>query len=106
MLEMKVKAEPFWGRLVKRRSHSSPIRREITAKQGSRQTGGKWTRPDVIAVGYKTFPYLPGRYLEVVTFEIKPFQTTDVSAVYLLCIPESDYISGQTLMCSGGLTGI
>ena len=26
-------------------------------------------------------------------------------AVYLLCIPESDYISGQTLMCSGGLTG-
>ena len=27
-------------------------------------------------------------------------------AVYLRCIPESDYISGQTLMCSGGLTGI
>ena len=27
-------------------------------------------------------------------------------AVYLFCIPESDYVSGQTLMCSGGLTGI
>lgn len=27
-------------------------------------------------------------------------------AVYLLCTPESDYISGQTLLCSGGLTGI
>ena len=27
-------------------------------------------------------------------------------AVYLLCIPESDYVSGQTLMCSGGLAGI
>ncbi len=27
-------------------------------------------------------------------------------AVYLLCIPESDYISGQTLMCTGGLTGV
>ncbi len=27
-------------------------------------------------------------------------------AVYLLCIPESDYVSGQTLMCSGGVTGI
>jgi 3-oxoacyl-[acyl-carrier protein] reductase len=26
-------------------------------------------------------------------------------AVYLFCIPESDYISGQILMCSGGLTG-
>ncbi len=27
-------------------------------------------------------------------------------AVYLLCIPESDYVGGQTLVCSGGLTGI
>ena|ERR1700689_34504 len=27
-------------------------------------------------------------------------------AGYLFCIPESDYVSGQTLMCSGGLTGI
>ncbi|PWR18177.1 SDR family NAD(P)-dependent oxidoreductase [Zavarzinia aquatilis] len=28
------------------------------------------------------------------------------NAVYLFCIPESDYVSGQTLICSGGLTGI
>jgi 3-oxoacyl-[acyl-carrier protein] reductase len=27
-------------------------------------------------------------------------------AIYLLCIPESDYVSGQTLMCSGGVTGM
>ncbi|WP_137921349.1 SDR family NAD(P)-dependent oxidoreductase [Hydrogenophaga sp. 2FB] len=27
-------------------------------------------------------------------------------SVYMLCIPESDYVSGQTLMCTGGLTGI
>lgn len=27
-------------------------------------------------------------------------------AVFLLCLPESDYVSGQVLMCSGGLTGI
>lgn len=27
-------------------------------------------------------------------------------AVYLFCIPESDYVSGQTLICSGGLTGL
>jgi 3-oxoacyl-[acyl-carrier protein] reductase len=26
-------------------------------------------------------------------------------AAYLFCIPESDYVSGQTLICSGGLTG-
>lgn len=27
-------------------------------------------------------------------------------AIYLFCIPESDYVSGQTLMCSGGLAGL
>lgn len=27
-------------------------------------------------------------------------------AVYLFCIPEADYVSGQTLLCTGGLTGI
>ncbi|MFG1795775.1 SDR family NAD(P)-dependent oxidoreductase [Nocardia sp. NPDC049149] len=26
-------------------------------------------------------------------------------AVYLLCLPESDYITGETLTCSGGLVG-
>lgn len=55
---------------------------EITAKQGSKSTGGKWTRPDIIVVGHKTFPYIPGRHLEVITFEIKPFFAIDVTAVY------------------------
>lgn len=27
-------------------------------------------------------------------------------AVYLFCIPESDFVSGETLMCAGGITGI
>jgi 3-oxoacyl-[acyl-carrier protein] reductase len=51
--------------------------------------------PDVLAMLEKTIPL--GRA-----------GTPDeaAGAVYLLCIPESDYISGQTLMCSGGLTGI
>ncbi len=55
---------------------------EVTAKQGSRATGGKWTRPDVTVVGYKTFPYLPGRFLEVISFEVKPTSTLDITAVY------------------------
>lgn len=55
---------------------------EVTAKQGSRATGGKWTRPDVTVVGYKTFPYLPGRFLEVISFEVKPTNTLDITAVY------------------------
>lgn len=55
---------------------------EVTAKQGSRLTGGKWTRPDVTVVGYKTFPYLPGRFLEVISFEVKPTNSLDITAVY------------------------
>ncbi|MDR0246530.1 MAG: SDR family oxidoreductase [Burkholderia sp.] len=27
-------------------------------------------------------------------------------AVYMFCLPEAGYVSGQTLMCTGGLTGI
>ncbi|WP_433678192.1 SDR family NAD(P)-dependent oxidoreductase [Nocardia sp. CA-119907] len=30
--------------------------------------------------------------------------TDAAGAVYLLCIPESDYVSGQTLVCGGGFT--
>ena len=26
-------------------------------------------------------------------------------AIYLFCIPESDYITGQLLLCAGGLRG-
>ncbi|WP_447791870.1 SDR family NAD(P)-dependent oxidoreductase [Pseudomonas farris] len=32
--------------------------------------------------------------------------TEAAGAVYLFCLPEADYVSGQTLMCSGGMTGI
>lgn len=27
-------------------------------------------------------------------------------AVYIFCVPESDYVSGEVLLCAGGLTGI
>ncbi len=27
-------------------------------------------------------------------------------AIYMFCIPEAGYVSGQTLMCTGGITGI
>jgi len=30
----------------------------------------------------RTYRYLPGKYMEVVTFEVKPFDAIDVKAVY------------------------
>jgi len=51
--------------------------------------------PDLLAAMERTIPLGRGG---------TPEEAAD--AVYLFCIPESDYVSGQTLLCSGGLTGI
>lgn len=54
----------------------------VTAAQGGRATGGQWTRPDLVLAALRTYPYVPGRFLDVVTFEIKPARTLDVQAVF------------------------
>jgi len=55
---------------------------EITARQGSRQTGGTWSRPDITVFAHKTYPYVPDHFFEVVTFEVKPSGCANVAAVY------------------------
>jgi hypothetical protein len=59
-----------------------PLAVEITAFQGRRETGGRFTRPDIVAVEVRTFRYLPGKTLEVITFEVKPSYAIDVTCVY------------------------
>jgi len=44
---------------------------EITAQMGRKDTGGSWSRPDIVGVGFRKFEYLPDRLLEVYTFELK-----------------------------------
>jgi 3-oxoacyl-[acyl-carrier protein] reductase len=51
--------------------------------------------PDLLAMMERTIPMGRGGTPEEAA-----------GAVYLFCIPESDYVSGQTLICSGGLAGI
>lgn len=67
-----------WAR--ERRAH--PLAVEVTALQGRRSTGGTWSRPDIVSVEIKTYAYVPGKFLEVVTYEIKPADAIDVQAVY------------------------
>jgi BarA-like signal transduction histidine kinase len=55
---------------------------EVTAQQGSRLTGGKWTRPDITVASSRTFPYVPGRHFDVITFEVKPQDQVNVTAIY------------------------
>ncbi len=55
---------------------------EETAHQGRRPTGGYWTRPDLVAVGMKTFKHVPHQQFEIVTFEVKPMAKLNVIAVF------------------------
>jgi hypothetical protein len=54
---------------------------EVTA-QGGRRPDGKWSRPDITLASYKTYPYVPGRHFDLITFEIKPTNSLDVTVVY------------------------
>ena len=55
---------------------------EITAKQGRRETGGTWSRPDIVVASVSNYPFVPGKHLDVTTFEVKPPTAVDVTAVY------------------------
>jgi hypothetical protein len=55
---------------------------QVTASQGRRATGGKWTRPDVSLIAVRMYDYLPGKTVEVVTFEVKPAWAYGVDGVY------------------------
>lgn len=70
--------EAFWAK----ERQIEPLAVEITATQGRRRTGGRWTRPDLVSAAVRTYRYLPGKYMEVVTFEVKPFDAIDMTAVY------------------------
>jgi hypothetical protein len=70
--------ETFWAK----ERQIEPLAVEITAAQGRKATGGLWTRPDLVSVAVRTYRYLPGKYMEVVTFEVKPSDAITVTAVY------------------------
>ncbi len=54
---------------------------QITAQAGSKTTG-KWSRPDIAVAAVSTYPYVPGRHFDVVTFEVKTPDSVDITAVY------------------------
>ncbi|MBK6918825.1 MAG: hypothetical protein IPH07_15645 [Deltaproteobacteria bacterium] len=58
------------------------VRVELTAMQGSRRTGGDWTRPDIVVLSMRTFKHWPGKYYDLWTFEIKPAGELSVIGVF------------------------
>lgn len=55
---------------------------EITASQGKRHTGGKWTRPDIALVSVKTYAYIPGKTIDLITFELKTHTNYGIESVF------------------------
>lgn len=53
---------------------------EDTSTQGRRDTGGGWTRPDLVIVSVKSFKYFPEKQLDIWTFEVK--KSPCITAVY------------------------
>ena len=51
---------------------------EVLASHGAKR--GRWGAPDITLIGGKTLPFLPGKFLDVVTFEVKP--ALDVTGLY------------------------
>ncbi|EIE01217.1 hypothetical protein [Leptospira licerasiae] len=53
-----------------------------TAHSGSRNTGGVWTRPDITLITVQTFPYIPNKILDIITFELKHYKDFSIVGVF------------------------
>ena len=51
---------------------------EVLGTHGMKR--GRWNAPDITLVGGRTLPFLPGKFLDVVTFEVKP--SLDITGLY------------------------
>ncbi len=79
--------------LVKTRLTGSAADNEMATIEGREIAIG--VNPDLLQTVERSIPFGRGATPEEAA-----------GAVYLFCIPESDFVSGQTLMCTGGITGI
>jgi hypothetical protein len=84
---------------------------EITAR-GGRRPDGTWARPDLTCAAMTSYTFLPGKFLDVITFEVKPYSGVDLTAVYealshrraatrsyvLLHVPDSKLAALQTVL--------
>jgi hypothetical protein len=77
--------EPFHSAIRDGYTKDNRLKRfisELTANQGRRATGGKWTRPDLTLISVRTYQFTPGKRIEVITFEVKPNLDDALEGVY------------------------
>lgn len=78
--DLKIVIEQDWAQ--DQRIPSNRLVVEIVGLKGSKNTGGTWTRPDIVVIASNTYKYIPGRHLEIITFEVKLMDNLDITAVY------------------------
>lgn len=54
---------------------------EITALQGSRITGGNWSRPDLVIIASRKYEFMPDWVFELFSFEVKPENEVSIKGV-------------------------
>jgi hypothetical protein len=54
----------------------------LTAHQGKKDTGGTWSRPDITVVALSSYKYIPGKHIDIITFEVKHSNCFDIKGVY------------------------
>jgi hypothetical protein len=74
--------ESAWARAIKESGDSYWVKVTATPS-GYKRRSGKYSRPDLTFVQVSSFDYLPGRFLEVTTFEVKQFKDAqDIKNVF------------------------
>ena len=64
--------ELYWAEQPKREYHlRQRFLRVLDTHHRGRGRDGRWARPDLTLLGGKVLPYLPGKFLDVITFEVK-----------------------------------
>jgi len=55
---------------------------KITAFSGRRVTGGLWSRPDISALIVRKLEFIPSKFIDIITFEVKLDSQVSVQSVY------------------------
>ena len=64
--------ELYWAEQPRREYHlRQRFLRVLDTHHRGRGRDGRWARPDLTLIGGKVLPYLPGKFLDVITFEVK-----------------------------------
>jgi hypothetical protein len=66
---------------IRDEGYDSKITRQ-TALAGRRDTGGKWTRPDITVIAIQKFKFLRDPVFDVISFEVKPSWEITVEGIF------------------------